>query len=112
MGRKIGQVPRRVRGIPFAENVMVDKLPASFRPVNFEYDGTTDTWDHVCRFENTALLYRYSDGVKCRVFAATLTKSAHTLLSQLGDKVIHDFDQLTTLFLHQFASSQKQMRST
>lgn len=65
---------RRVRGISFAENVIVDDLSALFCPINFEYDGTTDPWDHICLFENTILLHHYSDGVKCRVFATTLTK--------------------------------------
>lgn len=82
---------------------MVDNLPACFRLVNFEYDGTTNPWDHVCRFENTA----YSYCGKCRVIATILTKSAQTWFSQLGDGSIHDFEQLTTLFLHQFASLRK-----
>lgn len=80
--RNMGQAPRRVRGIPFAKNIMVDELLASFRPV------------------------------KCRVFATTLIKSAQTWFSQLGDGIILGFDQLTVMFLHQFASSRKQMRST
>lgn len=72
MGRQVQQK----KGVPFAENIMRDDMPASFRPVAFEYDGTTDPWDHVCWFENTALLHRFADGIKCRVFATTLTKSA------------------------------------
>lgn len=66
MRRSIGQAPRRTRGVSYAENIIDEDLPISFRPVTFEYDGT-DPWDHVCRFENTAMFNHYSDGVKCRV---------------------------------------------
>lgn len=109
MKRNVGQTPRRVRGIPFVENVIVDDLPTSFRSVTFEYDGTTDPWDHICRFENTSFLHRYSDGVKCRVFAITLTNYVQNWFSQLGDEVIHGFEQLTALFMLRFASSRKQL---
>ncbi|KAI3465895.1 hypothetical protein Pfo_022558 [Paulownia fortunei] len=54
------------RGIPFTEEVIMDDLPANFISLNYDYDGTTDPWEHLCRFENSALLHRYSDGVKCR----------------------------------------------
>lgn len=78
----------------------------------FEYDGTTDPWEHVCRFKNISMVYLYTDGVKGRVFATTLTNAAQTWFSQLEDGIIYSFDQLVTLFLHQFASSRRKMRST
>lgn len=99
---------RRRMGVPFVKKIMLDELPASFRSIPFEYDGTTDSWDHICRFENTALLHRFTDGIKCRVFAITLTKASQIWFSQLGDGVIQDFEQFTSLFIHQFASSRKQ----
>lgn len=110
--RNIGLVPRRMRDGPFADNILMDELPASYRPMTFEYDGTSDPWDHICRFENTALLHRYYDGVKCWVFPTTLTKSAQTWFSQIGEGILHSFEQLTALFLHHFASSRKQAKST
>lgn len=36
-----------------------------FHLVTFESDDTSNPWNHVCRFDNTALLHCYSDGVKC-----------------------------------------------
>lgn len=80
--RNMGQVPRITRGVPFSENIANEDLPASFRPITFEYDGTTDPWEHVCRFKNIAMVYRYTDGVRCHVFATTLTKAAQTWFSQ------------------------------
>ncbi|KAL0289408.1 UNVERIFIED_CONTAM: hypothetical protein Sradi_7074600 [Sesamum radiatum] len=54
-------------GIPFTEEVMMDQLPANYRtPAITEYDGTTDPQEHLSRFENAALLHRYTDGIKCQ----------------------------------------------
>lgn len=60
---------------------MRDELQASFRAVGFEYEGTIDHWDHICRFENMALLHQFTDGIKCRLFAITLTKVAQQWFS-------------------------------
>lgn len=53
----------------FAKNVMVDDLPASFSPITFEYDATSDPCDHVCRFENTALLLGWGKMPSVRYYA-------------------------------------------
>ncbi|KAI3448580.1 hypothetical protein Pfo_005245 [Paulownia fortunei] len=100
------------RGIPFAEEVMMDDLPANFRSLNYDYDGTTDPWEHLCRFENSALLHRYSDGVKCRVFLTTLSKSAQQWFSQLPPNSINSFEEFSSAFLHQFASSRKHQKTS
>lgn len=109
VSRNMGQAPRQIKGVTYAESIINEDLPTSFQPVTFDYDRTTDPWEHVCRFKNMAMVYRYSDGEKSRVFATTLTKSAQTWFSQLEDGLIYNFDQLMTLFLHQFASSRRQM---
>lgn len=70
--------------MPFVEAILRDELPASFRMVGFEYDGTTEHWDHICHFDGLALLHGFTDGVKYRVFATTLTKAAQQWFSQLG----------------------------
>ncbi|KAL0440249.1 UNVERIFIED_CONTAM: hypothetical protein Slati_2507900 [Sesamum latifolium] len=68
--------------IPFIEEVMADKLPVNCRtPAIAEYDGTTDPQEHLSRFENIALLHRYTDGIKCRVFFASSRKHRKTELS-------------------------------
>lgn len=101
-----------VRTTPFSSEVLADDLPTSFRSFTFEYDGTTDPWDLVCRFENTAQLYLLSDGVKCRVFATTLTGAAQQWFGQLPGGSVPTFGRLCSMFLHYFASSQKHQRST
>lgn len=55
---------------------MQDELPYNFMPLNYEYDGSTNPYEHLVRFENLALLHRYGKGVKCRVFLTTLSKAA------------------------------------
>ncbi|KAL0416683.1 UNVERIFIED_CONTAM: hypothetical protein Slati_3500200 [Sesamum latifolium] len=52
------------QGVPFTETVTADELPLNCRtPAIAEYDGTTDPMEHLSRFENTALLHRYTDGI-------------------------------------------------
>ncbi|KAK6162763.1 hypothetical protein DH2020_002604 [Rehmannia glutinosa] len=79
------------RRIPFKEVVMADDLPVNFRALRYDYDGTTDPWEHLCRFENSALLHRYTDG--------------------LPNDTIGSFDEFSSAFLHQFASSRKHQKT-
>ncbi|XP_012852522.1 PREDICTED: uncharacterized protein LOC105972126 [Erythranthe guttata] len=97
---------------PFSANVLEDDLPHSFRPVTYEYLGTTDPFEHLCRFNNTSDLHRFTEGVKCRVFATTLAGAAQTWFSQLPAGTIGGFGQLSACFMDHFASSKKQKRST
>lgn len=91
--------------------VMLDDLPSSFRPFTFEYGRITDPWEHVCRFENTAQLHRISDGVKCCIFATTLTCAAQQWFVQLSGGSIPTFGRLCPIFLHHFANSRKHKKA-
>ncbi|KAL0394902.1 UNVERIFIED_CONTAM: hypothetical protein Slati_4456400 [Sesamum latifolium] len=72
------------QGIPFTETVMADELLMNCRtPAIVEYDGTTDPMEHLSRFENAALLHRYTDGIKCRVFVTTFARAAQRWFNQL-----------------------------
>ncbi|KAL0447966.1 UNVERIFIED_CONTAM: hypothetical protein Slati_1924500 [Sesamum latifolium] len=65
------------QGVPFTETVMADELPLNYRtPAIAEYYGTTDPMEHLSRFENAALLHRYTDRIKCRVFVTTFARAA------------------------------------
>ncbi|KAL0292274.1 UNVERIFIED_CONTAM: hypothetical protein Sradi_6994900 [Sesamum radiatum] len=63
--------------------------------------------EHLSRFENAALLHRYTDGIKCRVFVTTFIGAAQQWFNQLPVGVIGSFQEFRSLFLHQFASSRK-----
>ncbi|KAL0345371.1 UNVERIFIED_CONTAM: hypothetical protein Sradi_4368400 [Sesamum radiatum] len=94
--------------IPFTEEVMTDELSVNCRtPSIAEYDGTTDPQEHLSRFENAALLHRYTDGIKCLVFVTTFARNAQQWFNQLHTAVIGSFREFRSLFLHQFPSSRK-----
>ncbi|KAL0395268.1 UNVERIFIED_CONTAM: hypothetical protein Slati_4493000 [Sesamum latifolium] len=73
---QIGGAPEEERqGVPFTELVMADDLPMNYRtPAIAEYDGTTDLVEHLARFENAALLHRYTDDIKCHIFVTTFAE--------------------------------------
>ncbi|KAL0453048.1 UNVERIFIED_CONTAM: hypothetical protein Slati_1282900, partial [Sesamum latifolium] len=81
-----GALEDEQQGIPFTETVMADELLLNCRtPAIAEYDGTTDPMEHLSRFENAALLHRYTDGIKCRVFVTTSARAAQQWFNQLPD---------------------------
>ncbi|KAL0458957.1 UNVERIFIED_CONTAM: hypothetical protein Slati_0522900 [Sesamum latifolium] len=87
---------------------MADELPLNCRtPAITEYDGTTDPMEDLSHFENAALLHRYTDGIKCRVFVTTFARAAQQWFNQLPVGAIGSFQEFGSLFLHQFASSMK-----
>ncbi|KAL8515696.1 hypothetical protein ACS0TY_014395 [Phlomoides rotata] len=85
-------------GSPFSEEILMDPLPRNFKTLTYEYDGTNDPQDHLLRFENGSLLHQNTDGVKCRVFLTTLTKSAQQWFGQLPQNSIHSFSEFRTMF--------------
>ncbi|KAL0402166.1 UNVERIFIED_CONTAM: hypothetical protein Slati_4246500 [Sesamum latifolium] len=93
---------------------MTEELPAHFLAPSHlpAYDGTTDLAEHIRKFENAALLHRYSYGIKCRVFLTTLTNSAQQWFDQLPTGSVKSFAEFSFLFQHQFASSMKYRKST
>ncbi|KAL0395409.1 UNVERIFIED_CONTAM: hypothetical protein Slati_4507100 [Sesamum latifolium] len=104
----MGAPTKEQAGIPFTEEVMADELPINCRtPAIAEYNGTTDPQEHLSRFENIALLHRYIDGIKCRVFVTTFARATQQWFNQLLPAVIRNFREFRYLFLHQFASSRK-----
>ncbi|KAL0458684.1 UNVERIFIED_CONTAM: hypothetical protein Slati_0495600 [Sesamum latifolium] len=96
------------QGVPFTETFMADELPLNCRTLAIaEYTGTMDPMEHLSRFENAALLHRYTDGIKCRVFVTTFAGAAQQWFNQLPLGVIGSFQEFCSLFLHQFASRRK-----
>lgn len=47
---------RRMKNIPYTGEVLEDPLPPHFKPISYEYDGSTYPDDHMANFENMALL--------------------------------------------------------
>ncbi|KAL0355873.1 UNVERIFIED_CONTAM: hypothetical protein Sradi_4034200 [Sesamum radiatum] len=98
--KELQDVRYRIEGAPedeqqrviFTEAVMADELSANCRtPAIAEYNGTTDPMEHLSRFENAALLHRYTDGIKCRVFVTTFVWTAQQWFNQLPVRAIGSF---------------------
>ncbi|XP_073137955.1 uncharacterized protein [Henckelia pumila] len=102
----MGQNPPPLRESPFARAILDEELPTNFKqPTLGEYDGSSDPEEHLGRFENAALLHRYSDAIKCRVFLTTLVRSAQQWFNLLQPGSIRSFNDFSSAFLHQYASS-------
>ncbi|XP_012849449.1 PREDICTED: uncharacterized protein LOC105969247 [Erythranthe guttata] len=86
-------------------------LPMGYIAVPFTYDGTTDSWAHVCKFKSTVHLHRFSDGIKCIAFATTLEGSSQFWYNQFLDGVIHSFKGFSSMLLDHFVGSEKQKKS-
>ncbi|XP_073130781.1 uncharacterized protein [Henckelia pumila] len=82
------------------------------QPTLGEYDGSSDPEEHLGRFENAALLHRYSDAIKCRVSLTTLVRSAQQWFNLLQPGSIRSFNDLSSAFLHQFASRKKYLKTS
>lgn len=80
---------RPIAGCQFSEEILSDELPFNFKSLTFEYDGITDPYEHLVRFENAFLLHRYCESVKYRIFLTTLSKATRQWFSQLGPSNIH-----------------------
>ncbi|KAL0438279.1 UNVERIFIED_CONTAM: hypothetical protein Slati_2310900 [Sesamum latifolium] len=91
---------------------MANELPVNCRTLAIAtYDGTTGPQEHLSRFENAALLHRYSDGIKCRFFVTTFVRAAQQWFNQLPPAAIGSFQEFRSLFLRQFASSRRHRKT-
>ncbi|XP_073152043.1 uncharacterized protein [Henckelia pumila] len=64
--KQAGYLATTTRNIPFTQEILDADLPKQFKlPHVGEYDGKGDPEDHLARFENEALLHKYSDQIKC-----------------------------------------------
>lgn len=111
--RCVGEMGRLGQhGTPFITNILNDKLPTNFCPVTFQYAWLTNPCDHICRFNNKAMLQQFTKGVKCLLFATTLTRPAQQWSIQLPPNTIQTYEQLGSSFLSHFASARKQRKAS
>ncbi|KAL0444396.1 UNVERIFIED_CONTAM: hypothetical protein Slati_2162300 [Sesamum latifolium] len=87
---------------------MADELPVNCRtPAITEYDGTMNPVEHLARFENEALLHRYTDRIKCRVFVTTFARAAQQWFNQLPMGAIGSFQEFNTAALEVPSATQE-----
>ncbi|XP_073122494.1 uncharacterized protein [Henckelia pumila] len=95
------------------DEILDANLPKQFKlPHVGEYDGKGDPEEHLARFENAALLHKYSDQIKCRAFLTTLIGPAQRWFNTLRPGEIKEFKDFSKSFLHHFASSKKRPTTT
>ncbi|XP_073120809.1 uncharacterized protein [Henckelia pumila] len=82
------------------------------QPTTLEYDESSDLEEHLGRFVNAALLHRYSDAIKCWVFLTTLVRSSQQWFNLLQPGSIRSFNDFSSAFVHQFASSKKYLKNS
>ncbi|XP_042437230.1 uncharacterized protein LOC122023221 [Zingiber officinale] len=98
--------------VPFSLRVLEEKLPKGYKPPAIrEYDSSKDLEDHLCNFQNAALLHQYNDAIKCRVFLNTLSGIAQKWFDRLPVGSITYFQDFKNIFLHHFASSRKYQKT-
>ncbi|XP_073121148.1 uncharacterized protein [Henckelia pumila] len=62
--KQVGYLATTTRNIPFTQEILDANLPNHFKlPHVGEYDGKGDPEEHLARFENAALLHKYSDQI-------------------------------------------------
>ncbi|XP_073121561.1 uncharacterized protein [Henckelia pumila] len=108
-----GYLATPIRNIPFSAEILESELPKNSKfPHVGEYDGKGDPEEHLSRFENVALLHKYSDPIKCRVFLNTLIGPAQQWFNLLRPGDIKEFKDFSKAFLHNFSSSKKHPTTT
>ncbi|XP_073285001.1 uncharacterized protein [Primulina huaijiensis] len=114
LGRQMGGRPPMLdRESPLSPEILNEDLPPNFRqPTVRDYDGSTDPEEHLGRFNNAALLHRYSDGVKCRVFLTTLVGPAQRWFDLLPPHSITSFREFSTVFMNQYATSKRYLKTS
>ncbi|XP_073152593.1 uncharacterized protein [Henckelia pumila] len=111
--KQSGYLATPARNIPFSTEILESELPKNFKfPHVGEYDGKGDPEEHLSRFENAALLHKYSDPIKYRVFFNTLIGPAQQWFNLLRPGDIKEFKDFSKTFLHHFASSKKHPTTT
>ncbi|XP_073041970.1 uncharacterized protein [Primulina eburnea] len=114
LGRQVGgRPPPQDSESPLSLEILNEDLPPNFRqPTVRDYDGSTDPEEHLGRFNNAALLHRYSDGVKCRVFLTTLVGPAQRWFDLLPPRSITSFREFSTVFMNQYATSKRHLKTS
>ncbi|XP_075492422.1 uncharacterized protein LOC142530469 [Primulina tabacum] len=99
------------KGCPFSDIIVRETLPGHFKSAKIkDYDGSSDSEEHLAHFENMAMLHCYGDQIKRKVFLTTLIDSAQRWFEGLAPQSILSFEDFQKVFLHQFSSSKKYKR--
>ncbi|KAJ0961100.1 hypothetical protein J5N97_000915 [Dioscorea zingiberensis] len=97
---------------PFIKAIWEAPFPDHFRPPNVSsYDGTSDPQEHLESYRDEMMVNRTTEAVMCRAFPRTLSGDAHDWFRGIPPGTIHNFQQLSDLFLCNFASNRKMKKN-
>ncbi|XP_073154026.1 uncharacterized protein [Henckelia pumila] len=110
---EIKKLKEEMKHLRKKQEILDADLPNHFKlPHVGEYEGKGDPEEHLARFENAALLHKYSDQIKCRSFLTTLIGPAQQWFNMLRPGEIKEFKDFSKSFLHHFASRKKRPNTT
>ncbi|XP_077237337.1 uncharacterized protein LOC143879016 [Tasmannia lanceolata] len=97
----------------FTDKVMDVPAPRGFKMLTvLQYDGTTNTVDHLETFRTMMLLHSASDGFLCRAFPTTLTGAARDWYSMIKPNSISNFEDFGDDLVRHFMSSRRPRKTT
>jgi len=93
---------------PFVASITSHPLLSKFkRPTLDSYDRTHDPCNHIAMFKTTMHLQGVPNEIMCRAFPTTLTGPARVWFSKLPPNTITSFQELSKLFINNFAGGQR-----
>ncbi|XP_020225041.1 uncharacterized protein LOC109806922 [Cajanus cajan] len=108
----LGKPPSRIVATPgsykhpFTQNIMETTISDSWRNLPLEkYDGSSDPDDHLNAYLTQVTLLTTEDAALCRLFPTSLKGRALSWFIKLSPSSINSFEELTSLFTVQFATS-------
>ena len=77
-------------GDPCARHLVEAPMPFKFRmPMMDSYDGTTDTTNHLARFNRQMMIHKVSEDVRCTCFPLTFTEATSECFKKYKSETIH-----------------------
>ncbi|XP_073120519.1 uncharacterized protein [Henckelia pumila] len=101
------------RRSPFTNPILFEALLKGVKIPNLsEFDGTSDTQDHIDKFYAKADLYDITEAAYCKIFQTMLSGRALTWFNKMSSGSIANLEQLTECFIQQFSINKKYPKTT
>lgn len=92
--------------MPYSEEIAGMVIPRDFKMPQMEVcDGIGDPHAHLAIFDMHMYIYGATDAMKCILFGGTLKMTALMWYTSLPAQLIHNYDELSSMFLAQFTNS-------
>jgi len=93
---------------PFSESIFGCECSKKFTTPTFHcYSGLSDPIQHLRKYQDKMVVYARNDPILCRIFPSSLKGVVSFWFYFLSPRSIHNFKDLTKLFLSQYSSRQE-----